>query len=262
VDSIPCEFGNSSFVVILNVLKCTACKQVREYIILSLDSSIPTNECTKNIPSSSFDQEAIKSSITSYIEKTFEDEDDPEINNPYLQNNTINESVLPSIFELEVNAKNRIVEGIINFFQYYLQQMRYTMATSRNVSEPECKRNLRAAPTTTSFPIIEGQLFESDDYDIFLEFEQEVFMFKVILFSAACSFLVHTDNGWKNNQYLLAHLYNDSAQLFTFIVLSHRNLHELPRSLTNVLRTFHETFVIPKCSMHVSSGFMSMSLDS
>ena len=192
VDSIPCECRNSSFVVILNVLKCTACKRVREYIILSSDSSIPTNECTKNIPSSSFDQEAIESSITSDIEKTFEDEDER-----------------------------------------------------------------RAAPTTTSFPIIEGQLFEPNDYDIFLKFEQEAFMFKVIFFSAACSFLVHTDKGWKNNQYLLAHLYNDSAQPFTFIVLSHRNLHELPRSLTNVVKIFHETFVIPRCSMHVSSRFMS-----
>jgi len=129
------------------------------------------------------------------------------------------------------------------------------MATSRKFSEPECRRNLRVAPTTTSFPITEGLLFEPDDCDIFLKFEQEIFKFKVILFSAACSLIVQTDSGWRNNQHLLTHLYNDSDQPFAIIVFSHRSLQTLPRSLTNVLRIFHETFVTPKCSIHVSSSF-------
>ena len=249
IDSIPCECGNSSFVAILNILKCTACKQVREYIVLSSDSDVPTDECIENTPLPSLDQKSPES-ITSDVEKTFEDEDDLEVYG------TSETCIPPNIVTLETDAKGKIIERIVNFFQYYFQQSKQFLTSPPiKTSIYECKRNLRVTPNHGTLPTTE--LFEPDDYDIFLKFEQEIFQFKVILFSAACSFLIHTDNGWKNNQYLLAHLYNDSDQPFIIIVFSHRSLQELPRNLTNVLRIFNETFVTPKCSIHVSSSFTS-----
>ena len=229
IDAIPCKCGNSSFTIVLNVLKCTSCKSVREYVILSTDDS----------------------SSISDVERTFEDEDELE---DYSTNGT---NKLPNIVMLETAARNEILEKIVSFFQYYFQKEKQIVMPPLRASVHECRRNIRAIPKHGTPPITEGQLFESDDYDILLKFDQEIFMFKVILFSAACSPQILTDSGWRNNQYLLAPLYKDPDQPFTFVVLSHRNLHELPSSLSNVLKTFHETFVIPRCTMHDSSDFTS-----